>query len=170
MSKSGSPADLEMPQDMNFQKREWVVQRIAWGVMALTVIAALIGVFGYGPVSHATATDPTGKLRVEYQRFGRLDAAAELTVRLDPALIEGDRVEVWIDRGFIDEQQIDGITPEPSEVEPGEERCTFIFPAPRGGDGAQIVFHFAPQKAGRYTGRVGTPSGPALSLGQFVYP
>jgi len=161
---------IQIPQDMRFQQREWLVQRIAWIVMALIILAALGGLFGYGPASWASDVDSTGKLRIEYERFGRVDAAVELKVWVDPSLFSDDRVEVWIDRGFIDAQQIDSITPEPSRAEPGAERCVFSFPAPRGGDRAYIVFHLAPQISGRYSGRLGTPGGPDLPIAQFVYP
>ena len=161
---------LDLIQDMTFQRREWVVQRIGWVVMALVLIAAILGLFGYGVLSTAKASDPSGKLDVQYERFGRIDAAADLQVRIDRSLFEGDRVELWIDRSFIDAQQIDSITPEPIEVEPGELRCTFVFPAPRGDDRAYIVFHLAPQKAGKYYGQVGVPQGQSVMVRHFVYP
>ena len=161
---------LDLIQDMRFQRREWLIQRLGWFIGLLVLIAALAGLFGYGPASRSTASDPSRQLRIEYERFGRLDAAHEVSVWVEPPLFSGDQVEVWIDRGYIDAQQIDSITPPPSSVEPGQERCTFIFPAPRGGDAAYIVFRMAPQKPGRYTGRVGAAGGPDLPLKTLIYP
>jgi hypothetical protein len=41
--------DLEIQEDLPFQRREWLVERVAWGVMALLIVAALLGLFGTGP-------------------------------------------------------------------------------------------------------------------------
>jgi hypothetical protein len=38
--------DVEINQDLDFQRRCWTVQRIGWIVMAVLVLSALLGVFG----------------------------------------------------------------------------------------------------------------------------
>ena len=41
--------DLEIDEDLPFQRREWFAERVAWAVMALLIAAALLGLFGTGP-------------------------------------------------------------------------------------------------------------------------
>jgi hypothetical protein len=61
LSKQQDPTHLPAPssqfqidEDLNFQRREWKIQRAGWVTMALVIIAALLGVFGAGPLSSAT--------------------------------------------------------------------------------------------------------------------
>ena len=68
--------DLEIAQDMTFQRRSWAVQRVGWGVVAVTIGAALLGLLGSGPLSRSTAVAP-GAFAVEYERFVRELVAAE---------------------------------------------------------------------------------------------
>ncbi len=35
--------DLEIDQDLAFERRQWSVQRVGWGVGALIIVAALLG-------------------------------------------------------------------------------------------------------------------------------
>ena len=35
--------DLEIHQDLPFQRRSWTVQRVGWAIMALVVLAGLLG-------------------------------------------------------------------------------------------------------------------------------
>jgi hypothetical protein len=54
--------DLEVDQNLEFEKVFWRAQRIGWGVVALVVLAALLGVFGNGSLGW-TATRDGGRQR-----------------------------------------------------------------------------------------------------------
>ena len=63
----------------------WALQRIGWAVMALVVLVGLVGLFGTGPLSRATAGEEEAPLFVEeYERFARFMLPTTLRVRLDP--------------------------------------------------------------------------------------
>ena len=68
---------LELHQDPRFTRRIAAIQRAGWVVMGLVIAAALLGLFGAGPLSRATAEAADGTLRLEYDRFGRLSAPGE---------------------------------------------------------------------------------------------
>ncbi len=77
-------ADLEMRQDLEFQRRMWVVQRVGWVMMALAALAALLGLFGgAGASSGATAGSREAPLSIEeYERFLRVGKPAALRVHV----------------------------------------------------------------------------------------
>ena len=54
--------ELQIEQDMGFQRTEWVVQRAGWVGMALLILAALVGLLGRGPLSAAVARAGDGAL------------------------------------------------------------------------------------------------------------
>lgn len=66
--------ELETSQDIDLQSRAWAVQRVGWGVIALTVLAALLGLFGPGLFNNATAGSKEAPLWLEYKRFGRFQS------------------------------------------------------------------------------------------------
>jgi hypothetical protein len=38
--------DLDVAQNLAFTRREWLLRRIAWALVALTLLVALSGLFG----------------------------------------------------------------------------------------------------------------------------
>lgn len=85
MANTQRVGDLELDQDIDFQRRSWAVQRVGWGVMALVALAALLGLFGPGPINNAITGSKEAPLWLEYKRFGRFQTSAMLLrVHLGP--------------------------------------------------------------------------------------
>jgi len=59
MSKAERAGDLEIDEDLSFQRREWRVQRGGWVVMAVLILLALLGLTGRGPIRQPTAGTAT---------------------------------------------------------------------------------------------------------------
>lgn len=162
--------DLEIEEDLPFQRREWFAERVAWAVMALLIAAALLGLFGTGPLSRTTAGDEAGPMWLEYERFARLLAPALLRVHVGPGAAKDGIVRVWIDRRYIDRLEVQQVTPQPDSTELGGERLIFAFRRAEDDGAATITFNARPTHAGSLSGQVGLIDGPAVSLQQFVYP
>jgi hypothetical protein len=162
-------ADLEIPEDLPFQRREWLAERAAWAVMALLIAAALLGLFGTGPLSRTMAGDEAGPLWLEYERFARLLAPASLRLHLGPGAGRDGTVRVWIDRRYVDSLELQQVTPQPDSMELSGERLILAFrQAERGA--TVITFNTRPTRFGSLSGQVGLIDGPSLQLRQFVYP
>ena len=74
----------------------WTLERIGWGFMAATMLAAVVGLFGAGWLSTAEATrSDSGTVR--YPRFGRAHSPLELEIEW----AAGPRDAVlWIERAY----------------------------------------------------------------------
>jgi hypothetical protein len=162
--------DLEITEDLPFQRREWLAERVAWTIMALVIAAALLGLFGTGPLSRTTAGDEAGPLWLEYERFARLLAPAPLRVHLGPGAARDKPVLVWIDRRYIENLELQQVTPEPDSMEVGDERLIFSFQWAEGNGPAAVTFNMRPSRVGSLSGRVGLINGTAIKIQQFVYP
>src|SRR4029453_17543698 len=63
LSMTAAKRSLQIRENITFAHRQWVVQRVAWVGIAALLVLALLGAFGKGPLSHATAG--AGPLQIE---------------------------------------------------------------------------------------------------------
>ena len=49
MSELKRISGIDIDQDMEYQRREWRIHRIGWGVFALIILATLLGLVRPGP-------------------------------------------------------------------------------------------------------------------------
>ncbi|QRK08454.1 hypothetical protein JQX13_52565 [Archangium violaceum] len=166
MEKFESPG-LELKDEIEFQQRVWRLERVVWVFIALLLIAALLGVFGNGPLSHTVLLQ--GPLALEYERFERILAPSLLRLHLQPDAAEG-RVEVWFERKYLETFQVQRIVPLPEEERAEADRLVFVFRAPPRERATAVSFYVIPLKPGLRRGRTGVVGGPELSFWQFVHP
>lgn len=173
MSESDSTArsPLQLSEDMPFLRKIWLAQRIGWAVMALVVVAALLGVFGGGPLSTAVAGERGGALWVEHDRFARLGASYDLRVHWGPGQADADgSVRVWVGLAFLQRHSIEHVSPQPQSVEAGEDRLIYVFKSADPAKGGSATFSFTTARAGRGDAAVGLPNGATVHFWQIVYP
>jgi hypothetical protein len=162
-------AGFDLLQDPEFQRRTWAAQRVGRLVMALVVLAALLGLVGSGPLSKARAGDGE-RLTVEYDRFVRRLGENRLTVKVAPGAAAGPEVRVWIDSRYARWMEVESVTPEPERMETAADRLTLVFMLARPGEGLEAVLDLRSRAFGPVRGAVGLAGGPAARITQFVYP
>ncbi|HEX3159523.1 MAG TPA: hypothetical protein VHQ45_13460 [Gemmatimonadaceae bacterium] len=162
--------ELQIDQDLDFQRREWRVQRLGWWVMGLVLVLALGGAFGRGPLAHATLGTPGGPLRVEYDRLARHGAKSELRLHLGPAAVSDGVARVWLDREWVDGADVEDIQPVPERVIVAGDRLVYEFQVGSATAASVIRFALRPDAMWRRELRVGLTDGPTLAATQFVYP
>jgi hypothetical protein len=157
---------LEIEEDLLFQKREWLIQRIGWTLMLLVMCSALLGVFGSGPVSK-TVINQSDKLSLEYERFARYESPTSLKIKVNSPG-ENNEAHIWISRNYLDDVKIERIVPEPQNVRAEGEWLVYVFK--RGAPGDLVVkLDFTTQVFGRVSGVVAS-QGVQLTINQFIYP
>jgi hypothetical protein len=167
MAKPARIGDLDISEDIEFQRRSWKVQRVGWGAIGLIVAAAIAGGFGSGPV--ASARVHSIALEIEYERLTRRHASTELTVRV-LAPVAGNALRVVIDNRYLERIQISDIVPPPIRREGARDRTAFVFEARPGAVPDRIVFRVKPEHAGPAQARIALDGGEALAFHSFVFP
>ncbi|MCA1626498.1 MAG: hypothetical protein LC742_00825 [Acidobacteria bacterium] len=162
--------DVEINQDLDFQRLVWTVQRVGWVVTALLIVAALLGLFGPGPLSWATAGEGGAPLRLEYNRFERYLAPTTLRVHTGAGAGREGQLRIWLDRTYLEGVQVESVTPQPDSVEAGTDRMTYVFQMPDPNGPTAITFNLLTQQIGTLRGRVGLAEGQTVTFTQFVYP
>jgi hypothetical protein len=161
--------DLEIDEDLDFERRSQRVERIGLVVMGLVVLAALLGLLGSGPLSHATAVG-TG-VALDYDRFTRFQTDQTLTVHVAPPAT-GREVRLWLDREFLDAVRLDAVLPPALRVEAAPDRAIFVFAVAEPARPLRVTLRLQPERIGPLRGRAGLegPAAATVRFRQFVLP
>ena len=162
--------DLEINQDLNFERRSWKVERVAWVIAALVLLAALLGFLGPGPLGKATAASPDKSISLAYYRIERFQAPAEWRLQIDGNLVKQGELRLWVHRRFVEVIGTLQIDPEPESVEIQNERFVYAFKAVNPPPVIKVFVRFEPNKVGKTPAHLGVVDGPAVEFSQFYLP
>lgn len=168
MGQIGDVKELEDPAKLAFHQRQWRTQRVAWGVVTLLVLAALLGLFGPGVLSRAHTASAGGAIRAQYHRFVRYEDPTTLDLEVRPS--GGEQLRLWLSRDYVQSSGIQQIIPPPESVEAGPDRYTYVFRLENPGEPVSISYQLMPARMGRLDGQIGLEGADAIRVGQFVYP
>ena len=162
--------NLETEENLAFQHRSWRWQTVGRWAVALLVIAAMVGLFGRGPLSRAEAATPDGRLRVEYPRLARTEATYRFTLHVAPEAVKNGEVAVTIDAALLEVLQVESVVPEPTAVELGRGQVTHRFRAGETDGLAPIALFLKASGYGRHSGRIGLEGGASAEVALWLYP
>jgi hypothetical protein len=149
-------------EDMRFQRRSWLVERVGWAVLGIVLLAALGGAFGYGALSTRSTGGPT--LRADYERFQRVSKVARYVIHLGPA---GGEREITLGPQFHSTYEVADIEPKPVSSTAKPDGLSLRFAASNGD--LLVVIWARPHRFG--PARLELTSGAEhLSLWTLVYP
>ena len=170
MAHETPPTELQIGEDMGFQRRAWRLERIGWGVMALVVIAGLLGLFAVGPLSWTTKTDASGLMRVDFGRIQRLTAPATLKLDVEFTAMADDSIEIQIGQSFLEAFKISSMQPAPAESITTPHGLLLRFKAEPGEGRAIIYVEVSPEAIGFHSTRLGLAGREPVDLPVFIYP
>lgn len=133
-SESDADRDLdEFSHDPVFQRRFWLVERIAWIGFIFLLATALTGLTGGGgPLAQATVETPAGT--IDYPRVSRWQAADSMTVRFGRHV---DDETLELAPAFLETYEVTSIQPEPRSATTTPNGVRYAFDVELGGE---IVF------------------------------
>lgn len=167
MSQTGS---LDVQHDDSFQKSEWRIQRIGWAAWSAIVIAALAGLLGTGPLSHADSSAADGSLSVKFDRFAHYHRPSMLEVFINSRGASNQPLRLKVSQAFLDRIQILRIEPEPEEQLLSGDGVVYSFSQEGRPEFSKVLFHFEFERFGKSRGSVELIGSPSASFQQFVYP
>jgi hypothetical protein len=167
---SQSRSDLRVEADLAYQHRTWRMQRVGWLAFILVIVGALAGLFGSGPLSSTSAGTPAEGLRIEYERFARLNAPTTIVVRADHRLARGDEIGIVLSGDAVRAVELQSTTPPVDGASVSPDGVILRFRADKQPGELTLVLHASPRQAGRLSLRIGLVGGPTHSFRQWVYP
>lgn len=160
----------QLESEIEFQRKNWVFERLGWFLMAATIVAAVLGLFGHGAFSVTSNRTPDRKIMVSYDRLERYQAPAVLHVSVAPEAVQGKYFKLQFNRSFIRNVELQDIVPQPVESELGNATITYRFSvAPEAGP-KTVSIYYEPDMRGWLPIVVGLENGIKLQIRQFVYP
>jgi hypothetical protein len=160
---------IEVDQDLDFQKKEWAAERLGWWIGLVLLIAALAGVFGKGPLSYAARA--AGPLQLRWERLARNNSSLDLEFQLSNASSSDGAIQIWLEQAYIQQFQIETITPQPASMRVDGSHLVLTFPSPPGGALFTVTLQLRAQKAGILRGAAGeVASGHSVQFEQVIYP
>lgn len=171
MSKPEKIGSIEIAQDLEFQKKSWKVQRIAWKVMLGIAVLALFGLFGSGPLSSASTGAAESGVTAKYERFIRAGGEHSLALVISPAMIAPDSsATVWISSNWLAGNQVLEVTPRPESEAILPDRVAYRFSVAEPASPIEVRFTLQAKRAGLRRWRGGLDGTDPLSFTQFAYP
>ncbi len=158
---------LQIDSDMQQQHREWKMQRIAWVLLSVLLIAVLLGAFGRGgPISTASKTSADGRLRIDYERFVRNHTPDKLQLAFQA---QSETARVKLSGEYVRKIRIEHITPTPVRASSDQDGIVLVFDT-RPAAMTQAAIHFSPEEIGKLEGWIALDGRQPHAFNQFVYP
>lgn len=155
--------DLQIEQDLNFQKKEWVVQRAGWFIIACLVLMAITGLFGSGFLSQGSIQKENGILY--YDKFLRYQTHDDFKIDA----FGSQPVKVWVSGEYFDHFEIESITPYPASVKLHENGYLYTFEPAEDVAAVRIKFNLKIESIGFLRGKIKINE-TAFEFKQFIYP
>lgn len=162
--------DLELEQDLEFQRKSWRFQRIGWAALALLLLAAFLGLFSSGPLSSQTAGDDASALWIEYERFARRLTPSDLYVHIRTDAIAEQKASFWFDSDYVRNLEVSSVSPQPTSVVADGDRYVYKFDVKRPNEDFVVAFRVRPVALWQISAQAGVAETATVAFTQFVYP
>lgn len=154
-------------QQIRCTRRAWFFERVGWLLMAATIAAAGIGLFGNGWLSSSEATNGEDAT-VHYPRFARAHAPFVMTVDWYTQT-QGD-VVLSIDRAYLDDFAVTEVRPAPIAEAVDAQRIYYSFEAHTPAGRVSATFELRARRSGAFNGRVRAGNRADIAIRQFMFP
>jgi hypothetical protein len=116
---------LPLKDEIDLHRKGWIVQRIGWALMFAFLVAAILGLFGEGPLSKKKIQ--AGNINVEYERFCRYEHGMEIRLQSDAENIS----TVSIPQTYLKSFRVGIIVPEPAKQIAATGSVQYQFEGPQ---------------------------------------
>ena len=166
MAELRRTGSLEIAQDLAFHARQWRATRLLWLALLAIMAAAVLGLFGGGPLAWSQAGSPGAALWIDYDRVVRFGRATRVVVHARPDA--AGMIRVSMDRTWLDAFQVQRVMPQPVRVGAGEAAVEYQFESEESGPAA-ISFDLLPRAHWTVGGRM-QAGGVAIRFDQLILP
>lgn len=155
-------------EDLEFQRRQWNVQRVGWWFVVAVPVTALVGFCGGGIVSSRSIN--VEGVRIEYEGFARRLGNSDLQVAAGASEPNADTIVLRLDRDYVDIMHPTAYAPPPRRIDSTDHYTDFIFPRAPGSSPTRIHLELHPERWGKAVGTIRIDGSEPVELHTFVWP
>jgi len=146
--------------EISLHRKGWIIQRIGWCLMFAFLIAALLGLFGEGPLSNKKLQ--AGNISVEYERFCRYEHGMKIKLQSKQENIS----TVSFPQDYLENFRVGEIVPEPDKQLASAGYIHYQF---EGSENNSITFYLSPLKRKTVKGILRANSN-SFAIKHTIYP
>lgn len=155
-------------EDMRWQRRESLIQRVGEYLLFAIVILGMCGLFSKGFLSHGEARSPDGTLSVDYERFGRLLSNSEMRITVSPQ--SQPHFTVILGSGALDRLQIQTLQPQPLQATADGQDLRLTYASGNTGTSHTLWLGLQPQASGAVPMTISVDGSKPARFTQWIYP
>ena len=163
------PKPIEVGQDLPFQDRMWLFQRVGWVAMVAIVAVAALGLFGHGPIAAGSSATADGTVQLSFDRIARHGVPTSVTIRVDRSLAEDGKITIWVSREWLRGVELENVIPDPAEAHEAPGDVGFEFNVADGPGPFEATLDLRYDDVGVRSASVRTRDR-TVFLDQFVWP
>jgi hypothetical protein len=167
-SVAGVNEEVELGEDLSFQRRWWRFERGAWSVIVLLLLCDVAGLFGRGPLANATRSSADGSLMVRYERIERARTPSLIKLELGPEALQSGVAQLFVSNSMVGDLGAERVIPQPERTTIGHNGLIYSFPAQS--TPASVMIELRPRHIGVSRVDVGVPGHDSVHMSVFVFP
>ena len=121
--------EVAVGEDLRFQRKWWMVERIVWILFLLIIIADLLGAFGREWLAKAHTIAPDKSLEIAYESVERFHAPSILTIKASPTAVQNGMLQLWVSQSIVKSLGKERVIPQPQSSAIGDQGILYTFPA-----------------------------------------
>jgi hypothetical protein len=83
--------EVAVGENLDFQRKWWRFENVAWAIFTLIVFLDLSGLFGRGPLAKAERRTTDGTIEMKYERIERTGSPSIMTIQFGQSAIHNVR-------------------------------------------------------------------------------
>lgn len=160
--------EVAVGENLDFQRKWWRFEKIAWTVLVLILIVDLLGGFGRGWLAKAKKATADQALTLEYERIERANTPSIMTFHFDSSAIHRNQILLFVSDSLVKPLGAQRIAPQPALSKIGADGITYTFAASTAPASVQI--ELTPSFPGMHTFRVQVEGSSPIDGNIFVMP
>ncbi|MGI4829466.1 MAG: hypothetical protein ACRYFU_14915 [Janthinobacterium lividum] len=158
--------EVAVGEDLAFQRRWWLFERVIWSFFALVLVMTMLGCFGRGYFARTEGHSADNEIRAKYDRIQRTGTPSDITVVLGSQAVRDGQVHLFVSESLISKLGAQRISPQPERTYVGDKGLTYVFPALQ--PPVTVIFSVEPSGPGKFPFTLTVPDTQA-SLEAQVY-
>ena len=139
--------ELEVGYDQRFEKSWSRAETVGRGLMALFLVAGLIGLFGRGPLSHHTNSAEDAALAVDFEPVARSQTGTQVTLHLSNPT-ESPTMDVFVGSNIGEPMGLQRILPQPVSTRLVDDGMVLTVAVTPGTRDSELRFMLQPTSLG----------------------